>query len=241
MLALKRHLGGVTGQSLGTDSRQPLMIVTIHRRENFGRPLQDICQAIRQLVQHHPLLRVVVPLHPNPEAGSMVRTELDGIAAVELCEALDYTSFVRLLLQATLVLSDSGGLQEEGSSLGLPVLVARDVTERPEGVEAGAVRLVGTDTASIVRHVDQLLGDPAAYASMAKPRSIYGDGLAAERIADFLLEGRLLRPCFVAGTGVLGHRRLMRIDSIIDTLSSEYAIDRERDHAYARGIGKALG
>ena len=201
VLALKQRLTGAAGQPLAADPGQPLMVVTIHRRENFGRPLQDVCQAIRQLVQRHPRLRVVVPLHPNPEAGNMVRAELHGIAAVDLCEALDYTSFVRLLLQATLVLSDSGGIQEEGPSLGLPVLVARDVTERPEGVEAGAVRLVGTDTAGIVRHVDQLLGDPAAHAAMARPRSIYGDGLAAERIADVLLEGRLLRPCFVADTG----------------------------------------
>lgn len=198
VLALARRLGAADGAARREAGAEPLMVVTIHRRENFGQPLRDVCEAIRELVARHPRLRVVVPLHPNPAAGDMVRAELDGIAAVELCEALDYECFVRLLLRASLVLSDSGGIQEEGPSLGLPVLVARGVTERPEGVEAGAVRLVGTDAACIARHVDELLGDPTAYAAMARPRHIYGDGLAAERIADVLLEGQLQRAAFAA-------------------------------------------
>lgn len=175
----------------------PLMVVTIHRRENFGEGLRGVCRAIRELAAQRPRLRVIVPLHPNPEAGSMVRAELGHIAAVDLREALDYESFVSLLLQATLVLSDSGGIQEEGPSLGLPVLVARSVTERPEGIAAGAAHLVGTDPGSVVDHVNRLLDDPDAYAEMARPRNIYGDGLAAERIADVLLEGRLRRAAFM--------------------------------------------
>ncbi len=197
VLALKQRLAGADGANAArTDA--PLIIATIHRRENFGQPLRNVCLAIRDLVGRHPRLRVVVPLHPNPDAGNMVRAELGDLDAVSLCEALDYEQFVRLLLQATLALSDSGGIQEEGPSLGLPVLVARSVTERPEGVAAGAVRLVGTDTACIVRHVDELLTDAEAYVAMARPRNIYGDGLAAERIADVLLEGRLQRDVFVA-------------------------------------------
>ena len=198
VFALRQRLDDA-GEQPSIRDDGPLMVTTIHRRENFGQPLRDVCGAIRELVVRHPRLRVVVPLHPNPEAGDMVRAELDGIPSVELCDALDYRSFVRLLLQATLVLSDSGGIQEEGPSLGLPVLVARDVTERPEGVEAGAALLVGTNPARIIQHVGRLLEDPVAYASMARPRYVYGDGLAAERIADVLLEGRLLRPGFVSG------------------------------------------
>lgn len=197
VFALRQRLSDAEEEP-STRDNGPLMVTTIHRRENFGQPLRDVCGAIRELVERHPRLRVVVPLHPNPEAGNMVRAELDGIPSVELCDALDYRSFVRLLLQATLVLSDSGGIQEEGPSLGLPVLVARDVTERPEGVEAGAALLVGTDPERIVHHVGRLLDDPVAYAAMARPRYVYGDGLAAERIADVLLEGRLQRPVFVS-------------------------------------------
>lgn len=196
VFALRQRLNDAGEEPLA-HGNGPLMVTTIHRRENFGQPLRDVCGAIHELVERYPRLRVVVPLHPNPEAGDMVRAELEGIPSVELCDALDYRSFVRLLLQATLVLSDSGGIQEEGPSLGLPVLVARDVTERPEGVEAGAALLVGTDPARIVHHVGRLLEDADAHAAMARPRYVYGDGLAAERIADILLEGRLQRPAFV--------------------------------------------
>ncbi|MEO7198828.1 MAG: UDP-N-acetylglucosamine 2-epimerase (non-hydrolyzing), partial [Dokdonella sp.] len=195
-LQLLRSRLGAAGPPLGLDPQRPLMIATIHRRENFGAPLQHVCDAIQQIAARHPALQIVLPLHPNPDAGRLVREQLQHLPSVTLCEALGYEDFVRLMLNATVALSDSGGIQEEGPALGLPVLVLREVTERPEGVTAGSVRLIGTASARIVAEVDRLLTDDVAYRIMATPRQVYGDGLAAERIADVLTTGTLQRAPF---------------------------------------------
>lgn len=164
------------------------LLVTAHRRENFGAPLEQVCLALRELAARWgENLHIAYPVHLNPRVQEAVHCLLDGVSGITLCPPLDYATLVHLLKRADLVLTDSGGLQEEAPSLGKPVLVLRDVTERPEAVEAGAARLVGTDSARIVAEVDHLLGDPAAYAAMARVISPYGDGRAAERIVAALL------------------------------------------------------
>lgn len=198
LLYLEQQLAGAP-PPLGLDPARPIMLVTAHRRENFGPGLLDICAAVRRIAVAHPALQIVVPVHPNPDVGATVHRELGGLPSVQLTAPLSYRDFVGVMVHATLALSDSGGVQEEGPCIGLPVLVMREVTERPEGVAAGAARLVGTDQTRIVHEVERLLTDPAAYASMAVRRTVYGDGLASARIADILLEGRLMRPGFVPG------------------------------------------
>jgi UDP-N-acetylglucosamine 2-epimerase len=162
-----------------------LLLVTAHRRESFGGGLASLCRALLDLVRRHPDLHVVYPVHPNPEVSGAARTLLVH-ERVHLVEPLEYLPFLWLLDRADIVLTDSGGLQEEAPSLGKPVLVARDVTERPEAVEAGTVRLVGTDRDRIVSEVSRLLDSPEAYAAMARAVNPYGDGKACGRIADFL-------------------------------------------------------
>jgi UDP-N-acetylglucosamine 2-epimerase (non-hydrolysing) len=159
-----------------------LILVTAHRRENWGEPLRNICRAIRQIVHSHPEVVVVFSVHMNPEVQQVARVELAGVERVQLLEPLDYEPFVQLMSKVYLILSDSGGIQEEAPSLGKPVLVLRNVTERPEGVAAGTLRVVGTETASIVAAADDLLTDQAAYARMAGARNPYGDGQASQRI-----------------------------------------------------------
>jgi UDP-N-acetylglucosamine 2-epimerase len=149
----------------------------------------------------HPDLQIVVPMHPNPAAGAVVQQLLGGIASIRLCRALPYSEFVKLLLAAKIALSDSGGIQEEGPALGLPVLVLREVTERPEGIAAGSVRLIGTETDRVVDAVHELLVDESLYRAMGTPRAVYGDGLASERIADVLVDGDMRRPAFASVVG----------------------------------------
>ncbi|SIT42346.1 UDP-N-acetyl glucosamine-2-epimerase [Paraburkholderia ribeironis] len=163
-----------------------MMLVTTHRRENFGEPLRRICAAVLQLLEHDPVLEVLFPVHPNPNVSSVVRRLLGKHPRVSLCAPLDYLSFIAAMEAAHLILSDSGGVQEEAPALGKPVLVLRDETERPEAVAAGVARLVGTDTNRIVSTVCQLLTDPGAYLQMAQGASPYGDGRAARRIVDIL-------------------------------------------------------
>ena len=162
-----------------------LVLVTGHRRENFGAGLKNICLALEQIASRGDV-QIVYPVHLNPNVQEPVRRILSGIAGVHLIEPLDYLPFVYLLDRSTLVITDSGGIQEEAPSLGKPVLVTRDTTERPEAVEAGTVRLVGTDRAVIVREANRLLDDPAAYEAMARAHNPYGDGQAATRIRDIL-------------------------------------------------------
>ncbi len=161
-----------------------LVLVTAHRRENLGEPLADICRALRTLVETHPDIVVVYAMHRNPKVRATVQAILGGLDRVLLIEPPDYFLFVGLLRRADLVLTDSGGIQEEAPALGKPVLVLRRTTERPEGVSAGTARLIGTATEAIVAAASDLLERPDSYQAMARAVNPYGDGQAAERIAE---------------------------------------------------------
>jgi UDP-N-acetylglucosamine 2-epimerase (non-hydrolysing) len=167
-----------------------LLLVTLHRRESWGAALAGMCQALIRIADSRPDVRVVLPMHLNPVVRATVQQLLGGHARINLIEPLDYLEFVAAIEACWLVLTDSGGVQEEAPVLGRPVLVLRDTTERMEAVEAGVALLVGTDQEAIVRTTLALLDDPAARAQMARPVSPFGDGRAAQRIAD-LLEARL--------------------------------------------------
>jgi UDP-N-acetylglucosamine 2-epimerase (non-hydrolysing) len=168
-----------------------LVLVTAHRRENFGQPLEDICTVLEELAHAYgDALRIVYPVHLNPHVQEPVYRRLSGIANIHLLPPLDYLPMVHLMKRATLVLTDSGGLQEEAPGLGVPVLVMRQVTERPEGVEAGTVRLVGTDPQRIIAETRRLLDDPQAHHAMAQAVNPYGDGHAAPRIVQALLNAQ---------------------------------------------------
>ena len=165
-----------------------LIVMTAHRRENFGAPIQDICQAVKRIAQEHAdTLEIVYPVHLNPNIQQPVHAILDGIPNVNLLEPIEYLPLIHLMKNATLVLTDSGGIQEEATGLGVPTLVLREVTERPEGVEAGVLKLVGTDQKRIVSETDLLLSDPKYYNAMAHAANPFGDGHAAERIVDEIL------------------------------------------------------
>lgn len=159
-----------------------MLLITGHRRENFGDGFERICQAIASLAHRYPDMDLVYPVHLNPNVREPVNRLLSGIANVHLIEPQDYLPFVYLMTQATVILTDSGGIQEEAPSLGKPVLVMRDTTERPEAVAAGTVRLVGTDARAIVDGVSLLLDDRAEYERMSFAHNPYGDGRACERI-----------------------------------------------------------
>ncbi|KGM55116.1 UDP-N-acetylglucosamine 2-epimerase [Lysobacter daejeonensis GH1-9] len=166
-----------------------LVLVTSHRRENFGEPLRGICLAVRDLVERHGDIHVLYPVHPNPNVVNTVNEILAGHPAITLSQPLDYLPFVAAMKRAHLILSDSGGVQEEAPALGKPVLVMRRETERPEAVTEGVVRLVGPDRDAIVRNASLLLTDDDAYAHMARGGSPYGDGQASRRIVAILREG----------------------------------------------------
>ena len=159
--------------------------VTSHRRENFGGGMEAIAKAIRSLAAR-PDVAMIFPVHLNPNVRSVMSERLAGLANVALIEPLDYPHFARLLDVSTLMLTDSGGVQEEAPALGKPVLVMRETTERPEGVEAGTAKLVGTDAGRIVAEAERLLDDEAAYAAMARAHNPFGDGHSAARIAELL-------------------------------------------------------
>jgi UDP-N-acetylglucosamine 2-epimerase (non-hydrolysing) len=166
-----------------------LILVTAHRRENFGKPLEHICSALKELAFiYQNGIRIVYPVHLNPNVQEPVYRILGNTPNIILLEPLDYLPMVHLMKHAGLVLTDSGGLQEEAPTFGIPVLVMRNVTERPEGVQAGTVRLVGTDPEVIVTQVCHLLDDPQAYAAMAQAINPYGDGKAAARIVAAILD-----------------------------------------------------
>ena len=173
-------------EALFSTPEAPLLLVTGHRRESFGQGFRDICGALRTLALRHPTLTVVYPVHLNPNVQAPVNELLSDVPNVILLKPLDYRPFVRLMDRATIILTDSGGIQEEAPSLGKPVLVMREVTERPEGLASGTVRLVGTDPARIVAEVEALLLDPEARAAMARRHNPYGDGHASMRILDAL-------------------------------------------------------
>lgn len=171
-------------------SDQPMLVtVTAHRRENFGQPLEEICLALRALAKEYAgRIRIVYPVHLNPNVQGPVYRLLSGIPQITLLPPLDYLPMVHLLQRSTLVLTDSGGLQEEAPGLGVPVLVLRSVTERPEGVTAGTVRLVGTASDDIIQESRRLLDHPDQYEQMAHAANPYGDGHAAEHILSALLK-----------------------------------------------------
>jgi UDP-N-acetylglucosamine 2-epimerase (non-hydrolysing) len=176
-------------QLLAILGQSKLVLVTAHRRENFGQPLKDICLALKLLAETYgDNLRIIYPVHLNPQVQNVVHPMLELVPNVTLLPPLDYLPMVHLMKRATLVLTDSGGLQEEAPGLGVPVLVMREVTERPEGIAAGTVKLVGTNTAKIVAETKRLLDDPAEHAKMAQAVNPYGDGHAAERIVQAILE-----------------------------------------------------
>lgn len=169
-----------------TPDQRKLILITGHRRENFGGGFESMCEAMKQIASKHPNIDLVYPVHLNPKVQEPVFRILKDLKNVYLIEPLDYLPFVHLMHKATLVLTDSGGIQEEAPGLGIPVLVMRDTTERPEGIDAGTVKLVGTDTLTIVTAVNELLGNPNAYAKMARASNPYGDGTACEIIATYL-------------------------------------------------------
>lgn len=163
-----------------------LIVVTTHRRENFNRPLTQICSAIRALATRHADVAFLLPVHLNPNVQFTVRDSLAGLPNVILTPPLDYVDFVTALKRAFVILTDSGGVQEEAPSLGKPVLVLRETTERQEAIEAGTARLVGTDEVAIVQEVERLLAQPDYYTSMAQVRNPFGDGRASARIVQAL-------------------------------------------------------
>lgn len=167
------------------DTTKRLVLVTGHRRENFGAGFENICNALAKLAQRNDV-EIVYPVHLNPNVQEPVKRILSRISNVHLIEPLDYLPFVYLMDRSVLLITDSGGVQEEAPSLGKPVLVMRDTTERPEAVDAGTVKLVGTDPTAILREANYLLDDADAYETMARAHNPYGDGLSASRICEFL-------------------------------------------------------
>jgi UDP-N-acetylglucosamine 2-epimerase (non-hydrolysing) len=173
---------------VGESPSARIVLVTAHRRENFGEPLRAICLALRDLAERYAgSVRIVYPVHRNPNVWGPVHELLQGVPHITLCPPLDYLPNLHLMKRASLVITDSGGIQEEAPSLSIPALILREVTERPEGVETGALRLVGTDRVRIVAEASRLLDDPVEYARMAQAENPFGDGHAAERIVTSLL------------------------------------------------------
>jgi len=176
------NISGIPKEILERVNSRPFVLITGHRRENFGEGFESICNAIVRLANMYPNTDFIYPVHLNPNVRDVVFSMLRGIKNVFLIEPLDYVSFVYLLDKCKIVLTDSGGVQEEAPSLGKPVLVMRDTTERPEAVEMGTVKLVGTNITAIVENVTTLLSDEQAYNAMARAVNPYGDGKACQRI-----------------------------------------------------------
>ena len=173
----------------GRDESRRMVLITGHRRENFGDGMKHICQAINALAEQFKDVDFVYPIHLNPNIRRPVQEIIDGSKSnVYLLEPLSYLEFVAMMQQSTLILTDSGGIQEEAPAFGKPVLVMRDTTERPEAIEAGTARLVGTDRNTIEENVVRLLNEPKEYDTMAHAANPFGDGHAARRIADFILK-----------------------------------------------------
>ena len=169
------------------DSR--LVVITAHRRENLGQPMHNMFRAIRRIMDEHPDVKAIYPIHMNPIVRQEADEELSGCDRIRIIEPLDVLDFHNFLARSYMILTDSGGIQEEAPSLAKPVLVMRDTTERPEGIAAGTLRLVGTDEEVIYRNFKELLEDQAAYDAMAHASNPYGDGFASRRIADILWKG----------------------------------------------------
>ena len=178
---LPAELGGVDFEN------HRVLLVTTHRRENLGEPMRHVYRAIRDIIEELDDVEVIFPVHRNPKVREIVREELGGLARVHLIDPLDYEPFANLMARVDIVLTDSGGIQEEAPSLGKPVLVLRDTTERPEAVTAGTVRLIGTDEQRVYEETMRLLTEPTAYTHMAEAVNPYGDGKAARRTVEAIL------------------------------------------------------
>jgi UDP-N-acetylglucosamine 2-epimerase (non-hydrolysing) len=168
------------------DFSKKVVLVTAHRRESFGEPFENICNAVKELSTKYPNVEFIYPVHLNPNVREVVYRILSNIPNVHLIEPLDYPYMVWIMNKSYMVLTDSGGVQEEAPSLGKPVLVLRDVTERQEGVDAGTAKLVGTDKELIIRETSKLLDDTKEYEKMAKAINPYGDGHTSERIVELI-------------------------------------------------------
>jgi len=187
--ALLRTVKRPVNLDLGFDrDNRRLILVTAHRRESFGAPFESLCLALRDLAERNPDVEIVYPVHPNPNVRKPVKRILSGQERIHLVEPLRYEQFVHLMNRVYLILTDSGGIQEEAPVLGKPTLVMRNTTERPEAIEAGTARLVGTNRARIVAETERLLSDADVYRAMALAGSPFGDGKAAQRIVKILLE-----------------------------------------------------
>ena len=165
-----------------------IILVTTHRRENLGEPMRHVYTALKKIVEEIPDVEIIFPVHKNPKVREVVNSVLGNLAQVSLIEPLDYQPFANLMNRATLILTDSGGIQEEAPSLGKPVLVLRDTTERPEAVDAGTVKLIGTEMEKVYGATKLLLTDAAEYKKMATAQNPYGDGAAAKRIVKAILK-----------------------------------------------------
>ena len=178
---LPAELGGVDFDN------HRVLLVTTHRRENLGEPMRHVYRAIRDIIEQLDDVEVIFPVHRNPKVREIVREELGGLAHVHLIDPLDYEPFANLMARVDIVLTDSGGIQEEAPSLGKPVLVLRDTTERPEAVTAGTVLLIGTDEQRVYEETMRLLTETTAYTHMAEAVNPYGDGAASRRIIEAIL------------------------------------------------------
>lgn len=177
-----------TNENLTWAKNSRLIMITAHRRENLGKPMTHMFRAIRRVLDEHPDLKAIYPIHMNPEVRKKAEEELSGLDRIRIIEPLDVVDFHNFLNQSYLILTDSGGIQEEAPSLGKPVLVMRDTTERPEGIKAGTLKLVGTEEESIYESFTELLTDHDLYNKMSKASNPYGDGFACKRITDILSE-----------------------------------------------------
>lgn len=186
-LAKKPGLAPIINALRDQYADRKIIAVTAHRRENFGEGMRQISAAMRQLAQRGDVA-IIYPLHPNPNVEKIMRSELSQIANIALIDPLDYPEFVAMLEASEIIITDSGGIQEEAPSLGKPVLVLRETTERPEGISSGTAMLVGTDSARIVSEASRLLDCPSAYKAMSLTHNPYGDGTASQRIAEVLAQ-----------------------------------------------------
>jgi UDP-N-acetylglucosamine 2-epimerase (non-hydrolysing) len=188
LLEVAKRKYDLSSAGIKLEENRKLILVTTHRRENFGGPLASICRAIAELARKYAeSVEIILPVHRNPRVMETVFAELKQIPNIKLIEPLDYEPFVHLMKKAYIILTDSGGVQEEAPSLGKPVLVMREKTERPEAVDYGTVKLVGSDEKLIVKEVSRLLDDPKAYKKMSAAINPYGDGHAARRIIEAIL------------------------------------------------------
>ncbi|MCD7879408.1 MAG: UDP-N-acetylglucosamine 2-epimerase (non-hydrolyzing) [Candidatus Gastranaerophilales bacterium] len=184
LYTIKNHNVNLSGFNL--DNNLKTILLTSHRRENFGEPIKEICNAILELINNNKDIQVVYPVHPNPNVQKPVYELLDNKDRIHLIKPLEYAAFCSLMKKSHIILTDSGGVQEEAPSLGKPVLVLRDTTERPEAIEYGTVKLAGTNKDTITNAVQQLLDNPREYKKMSEAINPYGDGMASKRITDIL-------------------------------------------------------